>query len=116
MGGTDDAWKNTVATNANKNTNCCGQVATCGSKFYSCPVGYKKKANVATTACTGLDASSCATGATCCEKDTATCEGVAPITCPADKYYPAYLENSPAIAANKDTNCCAVKATSAVAT
>merc|ERR1712039_210587 len=29
--GTDDTWKNTAATNTNKNTNCCIAKATCSA-------------------------------------------------------------------------------------
>jgi len=101
---------------ATKLLNCCAQIATCGSKFYSCPVGFKKRDVRATSPCAGLDASSCAEGDKCCIKDDSKCGGLDGIDCPADKYFPDSLKGAPATNANKLTTCCVVKAPCAAGT
>jgi len=112
--GYSTAWQNTAATDANKNTNCCVDVATCS--MATVPAGYKLKSGVATTKCTG-SASTCLQ-ALCFEKDVLKCGGLTSITCASGKYkgYSTAWKNTAATDANKNVSCCADKATCSSAT
>merc|ERR1719498_582291 len=113
-----DAWKNTAATAATKAADCCRTKAKCGTP--TCPAGYKAKASVSTTDCTG-DAASCSVGTTCCEPDVTKCGGLS-LTCASTKYkhgtdaagsttkVTAWMGTA-ATEATKDTACCTTKAT-----
>jgi len=120
--GYSTAWKNTAATDANKNVSCCADKATCSSATVSS--GYKMKDNVASTLCSS-DAASCATS-TCIELDVLKCGGLASIGCASLFYNEKLLwvasttqatkdtwNNRAATNANKNTNCCTLAGTCA---
>lgn len=117
-----DTWKNTAATDSNKNTNCCAVKATCASTAYTCPAGYKKKTGVDSTTCVGA-AATCAYGTTCCEMDKTKCGGLTGILClTSSKYLESYWvseaaqdtwKNKTATEATKSAACCTAKATCA---
>merc|ERR1719324_423214 len=97
-------------TDADKKAACCTAKAKCDT--FTCPAGYNKKSDAATTHCPG-NAATC-TESLCCTPDTPKCVGTT-VTCDTDMYKDVEKAGQTAgtTDADKKAACCTTRATCA---